>query len=231
MRVGIDTGDVVVGRPRRAPGPGLHRRRRDGQPGQPPPVGGAEGRCADLGRHLPPRPRFVLAPTAARAAAEGHRRAGRRLRRAERAASAASASTRRAAWRASRPRTIGRDRELHQLQDLFRDVEDEQTYRVVTIVGDAGVGKTRLMGELDRWLAEIPEPVWWFRGRASPWWENRPNALLRDILVTPTRDPRQRHAGGGQGEVGRRVHARVRRRARARRSVRGCSPVAGDRPR
>jgi predicted ATPase/class 3 adenylate cyclase len=81
-------------------------------------------------------------------------------------------------------RTVGRDRELHVLQDLFRDVEDERGYRIVTIVGDAGVGKTRLMSELDRWMAEIPEPVWWFRGRSSPWWENRPNALLRDVLVT-----------------------------------------------
>jgi predicted ATPase/class 3 adenylate cyclase len=81
-------------------------------------------------------------------------------------------------------RTVGRERELHQLQDLFHDVIEERTYRVVTIVGDAGVGKTRLMGELDRWLAEMPEPVWWFRGRSAPWWENSPNALLRDVLVT-----------------------------------------------
>ncbi len=81
-------------------------------------------------------------------------------------------------------RTVGRDLELRQLQDRFLEVAEDGRWRVITIVGDAGVGKSRLLGELDRWLAEMPEPVWWFRGRASPAGENRPNALLREVIVS-----------------------------------------------
>ena len=81
-------------------------------------------------------------------------------------------------------RTVGRDLELRQLQDRFLEVAEDGRWKVITIVGDAGVGKSRLLGELDRWLAEMPESVWWFRGRASPSGENRPNALLREVIVS-----------------------------------------------
>jgi class 3 adenylate cyclase/tetratricopeptide (TPR) repeat protein len=81
-------------------------------------------------------------------------------------------------------RTIGRDLELRQLQDRFCEVVEDSRWRVITIVGDAGVGKSRLLGELDRWLAEIPESVWWFRARAAPSGENRPNALIREVIAS-----------------------------------------------
>jgi class 3 adenylate cyclase/tetratricopeptide (TPR) repeat protein len=80
--------------------------------------------------------------------------------------------------------TVGRDAELHRLQDHFWDVSEERHWRVVTIVGDAGVGKSRLLLEFDTWLAELPQPVWWFRGRASPVGEASPNFVLRDVLAT-----------------------------------------------
>ena len=79
--------------------------------------------------------------------------------------------------------TIGRDIELRHLQDRFWDVVEERHWRVVTVMGDAGVGKSRLLLEFDRWLAELPDTVWWFRGRASPSMQETPNALLRDLLA------------------------------------------------
>ena len=42
-------------------------------------------------------------------------------------------------------RTIGRDLELLKIQQTFEDVVDEGSPRVITIVGDAGVGKSRLL--------------------------------------------------------------------------------------
>ncbi len=42
---------------------------------------------------------------------------------------------------------------------------------------------SRLLRELDRWLAEIPDQVWWFRGRASPSSQNLPNSLVRDMMA------------------------------------------------
>ncbi len=78
--------------------------------------------------------------------------------------------------------TVGRDIQLRQTQDLFWEVVEEDRWRLLTVVGDAGVGKSRLLLEFDTWLAELPDGVWWFRGRASSSGQNLPGALLRDAL-------------------------------------------------
>ena len=80
-------------------------------------------------------------------------------------------------------RTIGRDLELRRLQNQFWDVDDEQRWRVVTVIGDPGVGKSRLLLEFDRWLAEIDQRLYWFRGRAAPIAQNVANGLLRDVVA------------------------------------------------
>ncbi len=81
-------------------------------------------------------------------------------------------------------RTVGREIELRVLQERFYDVLEEERWRIVTVVGDAGVGKTRLLLEFDRWLGERPGNVWWFRGRAAHSTQNHANALLRDLVAT-----------------------------------------------
>ena len=53
---------------------------------------------------------------------------------------------------------VGRERELERLQTTYRELGDEP--RLVTIVGDPGVGKTRLVREAWEWLAgESPQPL------------------------------------------------------------------------
>jgi class 3 adenylate cyclase/tetratricopeptide (TPR) repeat protein len=81
-------------------------------------------------------------------------------------------------------RTVGRDVELHRLQERFADVVDDGRWKVMTIVGDAGVGKSRLLLEFDQWLGEQPDSLWWFRGRAFPSGQHSPGALLRDLMAT-----------------------------------------------
>jgi class 3 adenylate cyclase/tetratricopeptide (TPR) repeat protein len=55
---------------------------------------------------------------------------------------------------------VGRDAELERLLEVYRIVASERRPRLVTIVGDAGVGKTRLMRELWELLsAESPSPL------------------------------------------------------------------------
>ncbi|MGN6610179.1 MAG: ATP-binding protein, partial [Angustibacter sp.] len=81
-------------------------------------------------------------------------------------------------------RTVGRDVELRRLQELLWDTVEDQRYTVVTVVGDAGVGKSRLLLDFDRWLGERSEDTWWFRGRATQSDENRAGALLRDVMAT-----------------------------------------------
>ena len=78
--------------------------------------------------------------------------------------------------------TVGREIELHRLQERLWDVVDAQRWHVVTVLGEAGVGKSRLLLEFDRWLAEMPERgvvVPWPRHRAT---QNTAGALLRDLI-------------------------------------------------
>jgi class 3 adenylate cyclase len=55
---------------------------------------------------------------------------------------------------------VGRDDELASLAAAYRRVVTERRPRLVTVIGDAGVGKTALVSEMLRQLAlESPEPV------------------------------------------------------------------------
>lgn len=77
-------------------------------------------------------------------------------------------------------RTIGREAELQQLRDAFHAAQGGQC-RVVTVAGEAGVGKSRLLYEFEGWL--IPETPRYFRGRANPVIQHQPYALMRDVFA------------------------------------------------
>ena len=65
-------------------------------------------------------------------------------------------------------RMIGRDAELAALQAAFGEAVAEARPRVLTIIGEAGVGKSRLLYEFDKWVDLRPERVRYFKGRATP---------------------------------------------------------------
>ena len=80
-------------------------------------------------------------------------------------------------------RMIGRDGEMLLVQSTFEDaVEDDET-RVVTIVGEAGVGKSRLLYEFDNWIELRPEQILYFKGRSTPNLQNVPHSLFRDLFA------------------------------------------------
>ena len=60
---------------------------------------------------------------------------------------------------------VGRDEELAVLKQTLRRVETEGRPALVTIVGPAGVGKSRLVVELERYVEGLPQIVYWRRGR------------------------------------------------------------------
>ena len=55
---------------------------------------------------------------------------------------------------------VGRDEELERLRTAYRNVVDGGRPELVTIMGDAGIGKSRLVREFWAWLAEqSPQPL------------------------------------------------------------------------
>ncbi len=79
-------------------------------------------------------------------------------------------------------RMVGRDAELRHLQDaLYSAIEKRQVHRV-TVIGEAGLGKTRLLYEFENWFDLLPEEFWVFKGRAFRYTQSLPFALARDIF-------------------------------------------------
>ncbi len=79
-------------------------------------------------------------------------------------------------------RLVGRDFELGQLTAAFEDVVATRSLTCVTLVGDAGMGKSRLVTEFEQCIELRPERVWLFRGRAQPQGLHQPYCVLRDLL-------------------------------------------------
>jgi class 3 adenylate cyclase/tetratricopeptide (TPR) repeat protein len=64
---------------------------------------------------------------------------------------------------------VGRERELRLLQDTFERMVGESEIQLVTITGEPGVGKTRLLAELRNWIDDRPEFISWRQGRCLPY--------------------------------------------------------------
>ncbi len=61
---------------------------------------------------------------------------------------------------------VGRDVELRLIKDLFHATGAERRVRHVSIVGTAGIGKSRLAWEFEKYLDGIQELVLWHHGRS-----------------------------------------------------------------
>jgi class 3 adenylate cyclase/tetratricopeptide (TPR) repeat protein len=66
---------------------------------------------------------------------------------------------------------VGREHEHAVLFETFLRVERESTPQLVTVVGDAGVGKSRLVAELRSSLDDRPDVITWRHGRCLPYGE------------------------------------------------------------
>ncbi len=61
---------------------------------------------------------------------------------------------------------VGRDDELRLLKDLFHATSREKRTRLVSVIGPAGIGKTRLAWEFLKYLDGLVETVWFHDGRS-----------------------------------------------------------------
>ena len=80
-------------------------------------------------------------------------------------------------------RMVGREAELRRLQEAFDSVVEDSMLAAVTVVGEAGLGKTRLLTEFQVWTDLQPQTVWWFEARASAQHIGQPYGLLRDLFT------------------------------------------------
>jgi class 3 adenylate cyclase/tetratricopeptide (TPR) repeat protein len=73
----------------------------------------------------------------------------------------------------SRVRTplVGRRRELDALVDAFERTRSTRSAQLVTLVGEPGIGKSRLVYELFQAVERDPELVYWRHGRSLPYGE------------------------------------------------------------
>ena len=79
-------------------------------------------------------------------------------------------------------RMVGRETELAQLQEALRTVMETRKAQVITVVGEAGVGKSRLLYEFDSWIALLLERISHFKGRADEKMSSMPYFLIRDFF-------------------------------------------------
>lgn len=152
LRIGVNTGDVVVGQPREGSsfvtGDAVNVAARLEQAAEPGEILAGERTAAAV------RGAFEFGePTVV--AAKG-KRDGVPCRRLVRALSL------------MRPRGVGglhrtfvgRERELEALQEAYRRAAADRQPRLVTIMGEAGIGKTTLIREFWAWLGlQSPEPL------------------------------------------------------------------------
>jgi class 3 adenylate cyclase len=174
LRIGVNTGEVVVGRPREGSsfvtGDAVNVAARLEQAAEPGEILVGERTAMAV------RGAFELGePATVRAKGKPKGVVARRLVRA---------------LSLSRPRGvgglppafIGREAELETLQATYRRVADEGRPQLVTIIGDAGVGKTRLVREFWVWLGSNSPGALRRTGRCVPYGQGTTYVPLGEIV-------------------------------------------------
>ena len=77
---------------------------------------------------------------------------------------------------------VGRDRELRDLQELLTSVIRDGRGRLVSVTGIAGIGKSRLVGELRSWADGLDAPIAWHDGRSAAYGEGIAFAAVAEMV-------------------------------------------------
>ena len=92
------------------------------------------------------------------------------------------------------PPFVGRDEELRLIKELFHATQREQKARLVSIVGQGGMGKSRLAWEFEKYIDGFVETVWWHDGRSPAYGEGISYWALAEMVrgragIAETDDP------------------------------------------
>jgi len=69
------------------------------------------------------------------------------------------------------PPFVGRDDELRLVKDLFHATTRERKPRLVSVIGQAGIGKSRLAWEFEKYIDGVTETAYWHIGRSPAYGE------------------------------------------------------------
>ena len=81
---------------------------------------------------------------------------------------------------------VGRGAERSLLKELLARTQRECSLQLVTIVGDPGIGKTRLVGDLREHVRAADGQTTWYRGRCLPYGESVTFAPLEEVVREAT---------------------------------------------
>jgi tetratricopeptide (TPR) repeat protein len=84
---------------------------------------------------------------------------------------------------------VGRDEELRQLKELFHATGREGRPRLVSVIGPAGIGKSRLAWEFLKYVDGLVEGVWWHEGRCPAYGEGISFWALGEMIRSRARLP------------------------------------------
>ncbi len=77
---------------------------------------------------------------------------------------------------------VGREHELALLQELYRRAAGDRTVQLVTLSGEPGVGKSRLVREFRNFIDDEPELIVWRQGRCLPYGEGITYWALGEVV-------------------------------------------------
>jgi class 3 adenylate cyclase/tetratricopeptide (TPR) repeat protein len=69
------------------------------------------------------------------------------------------------------PPFVGRDRELRLIKEVFHASAEEEKAHLVSVIGIAGIGKSRLAWEFFKYVDGLADEVWWHQGRCLAYGE------------------------------------------------------------
>jgi len=77
---------------------------------------------------------------------------------------------------------VGRDRELRMIKELFHASSEESKAALVSVTGIAGIGKSRLSWEFEKYIDGVAETSLWHRGRCLSYGEGVAYWALVDMV-------------------------------------------------
>jgi class 3 adenylate cyclase len=77
---------------------------------------------------------------------------------------------------------VGRDRDLRKIKDLFHASAEERRAYLLSVTGIAGIGKSRLAWEFEKYVDGLADTAYWHRGRCLSYGEGVTYWALADMV-------------------------------------------------